>query len=224
MKDIKNTGTGTSKGTGTKTPNRGGKGFTLIEIIIAITISVIVMGGVFTFLTRLQADIIASRQKTAVYTNLSDFIGTMRNFTKLYESAGLVVDGTGYDVMLMLSRDKAAGVLIGVVEQGTGSTSRLDPIADKDIYGKKVIAYQKITTWQIDSILANTGSVYDIDFTDEGLFKDLSVTDFSVTPYNAGSLFEYKISVEIPYYEKLVGQPRSSIPQTMTTMSFTLDF
>ncbi len=200
------------------------KGFTLIEIIIAITISVIVMGGVFTFLTRLQADIIASKQKTAVYTNLSDFIGTMRNFTKLYESAGLVVDGTGYDVVLMTKRDKTAGVLIGVVEQGTGSTSRLDPIADKDIYGKKVIAYQKITTWQIDSILANTGSVYDIDFTDEGLFKDLSVTDFAITPYNAGSIFEYKISVEVPYYEKLTGQLRSTIPQIMTTMPFTLDF
>lgn len=200
------------------------KGFTLIEIIIAITISVIVMGGVFTFLTRLQSDIIASKQKTAVYTNLSDFIGTMRNFTKLYESAGLVVDGTGYDVMMMVKRDKTAGVLIGVVAQGTGSISRLDPIANKDTYGRKVIAYQRITGSQITSILANTGSVYTIDFADDGLFKDLTVTDFSIIPYNAGSIFEYKISVEIPYYEKLAGQLRIALPQIMTTMPFTLDF
>lgn len=199
-------------------------GFTLIEIIIAITISVIVMGGVFTFLTRLQSDIIASKQKTAVYTNLSDFIATMRNFTKLYESAWLVVDGTGYDVMMMVKRDKTAGVLIGVVAQGTGSTSRLDPIDNKDIYGRKVIAYQRIIGSQITSILANTGSVYTIDFADDGLFKDLTVTDFTVVPYNAGSIFEYKISVEIPYYEKLAGQLRSTLPQIMTTMPFTLDF
>lgn len=224
MKDTKNIHNERPVSRETGLRFRNTLGFTLIEIIVAITISVIVMGGVFMFLTRLQGDIIASKQKTAVYTNLSDFIATMRNFTKLYESAALVVDGTGYDVMMMVKRDKTAGVLIGVVAQGTGSISRLDPIANKDIYGKKVIAYQKLTTWQIDSILANTGSVYTIDFADDGLFKDLTVTNFAVVPYNAGSIFEYKISVEIPYYEKLTGQLRSTIPQIMTTMPFTLDF
>lgn len=125
---------------------------------------------------------------------------------------------------MMVKRDKTAGVLIGVVAQGAGSTSRLDPVSNKDIYGRKVIAYQKITGSQITSILADTGSVYSIDFADDGLFKDLTVTDFSVVPYNAGSIFEYKIAVEIPYYEKLAGQLRSTIPQIITTMPFTLDF
>lgn len=126
--------------------------------------------------------------------------------------------------MMMVKRDKTAGVLIGVVAQGTGSISRLDPIVNKDIYGRKVIAYQKLTGSQITSILADTGSVYGMDFADDGLFKDLTVTDFSIIPYNAGSIFEYKISVEIPYYEKLTGQLRSTLPQIMTTMPFTLDF
>lgn len=70
-------------------------GFTLIEIVIAITISVMIMGGVLGFLTKLQNDILLSKQSTRVYTSLTDFIGVMNNFGKLYSSGSVVVEGTG---------------------------------------------------------------------------------------------------------------------------------
>lgn len=201
------------------------KGFTLVEIVVAITISVMVIGGLSVFLTKTQTDILSSRQKTAVYTNLSDFIGAMRNFTKLYESGSIVVSGSGYNTVLMMKRDKTSGVLIGVVGQGNaGNVSKLDPVANKGIYGKKVIAYQKLTGSQVADILANTGSVYGIDFSDEGLFKELPVTDFSVTPYNTGAILEYHITVEVPYYESSSGKLRNTITQEVTPLSFTLDF
>jgi prepilin-type N-terminal cleavage/methylation domain-containing protein len=71
------------------------RGFTLVEIVIALTISVIIMGGVLTFLTKLQDDIVLSKQSTRVYANLTDFIGTMRNFSKLYATGSVIVSGTG---------------------------------------------------------------------------------------------------------------------------------
>lgn len=69
--------------------------FTLTEIVVAITISVIIMGGVLTFLLKLQHDIVISKQSTRVYTNLTDFVGTMRNFSKLYGSGSVIVGGSG---------------------------------------------------------------------------------------------------------------------------------
>lgn len=201
------------------------KGFTLPEIVVAITISVMIMGGIFGFLTSLQKDILQSKQSTLVYTNLTDFIGTMNNFEKLYASGSVIVSGSGvYNVALLIRPDKSAGVLIGVAEQKTGNTFRLDPVANKNTYGKKVIAYQKLTASQITSILAFTGSVYVTDFSNEGLFQNLPVTDFLITPYNAGKLFEYRFNVETPFYENLTGKQRIDIEPEVTILPFTLDF
>lgn len=74
---------------------KSGAGFTLTEIVIAITISVIIMGGVLGFLTKVQNDIATSKQSTRVYTSLTDFMGIMRNFSKLYGSGSVIVEGTG---------------------------------------------------------------------------------------------------------------------------------
>lgn len=110
------------------------------------------------------------------------------------------------------------------MEEKSENTSKLDPISNKNTYGKKVIAYQKLTASQIDSILSDTGSVYGIEFADEGLFKELTVTDFFITPYNSGSLFEYTFDIETPFHEALNGQSRDIAIPSITTFSFTLDF
>lgn len=198
-------------------------GFTLIELVVAITISVMIMGGVLGFLTKLQSDIVTSKQSTRVYTNLTDFMGVMRNFGKLYESGSVIVGGSGaYNAGLLIRPDQTSGVLIGVVEEKSGNLSKLDQ--NKDIYGKKVIAYQKLTASQIDSILVSTGSIYTVNFADEGLFRELTVTDLSITSYNSGSLFEYRGDIEFPFYEALIGKKRTDISPNVTSFSFTLDF
>jgi type II secretory pathway component PulJ len=61
-------------------------GFTLVEIVISITISVIILTGVLFFLQKLQRDILISEQGTYVNTELTDFMAVMRNFSKLYDS------------------------------------------------------------------------------------------------------------------------------------------
>ena len=70
-------------------------GFTLIEIVVAISISLIIMGGIVTFLRTLQSDIYLSKQATRVYTSLTDFTSVMNNFGKLYGSGNVIVTGTG---------------------------------------------------------------------------------------------------------------------------------
>ena len=201
------------------------KGFTLIEIIVAMTISVMIMGGIIGFLIKLQNDILLSKQSTRVYTSLTDFIGVMNNFGKLYASGSVVVEGTGtYNVWLLVRPDKASWVLIWVVEEKKGNLSKLDPVSSKNTYGKKVIAYRKLTAWQISSLLSDTGSIYSIEFTDEWLFEELIVKDFFITPYNSGTLLEYTFDIETPFHEALKGQSRGiSIPNVMS-FSFTLDF
>ena len=201
------------------------KGFTLTEIVVAVTISIIIMGWVLRFLVKLQSDLTISRQSTSVYVNLTDFFGTMNNLTKLYSSGNVIVSGTGmYNVELLTRPDKSGWALIGVVEQKDGNLSKLDPPSNKSTYGKKVMAYQKLNASQITTLLVSTGSIYDIVFQDEWLFKDLLLNDLYITPYNSGSLFEYKFIVEAPFYEQLRGQSRNNIDADVVTFPFTLDF
>lgn len=200
-------------------------GFTLTEIVVAITISVIIMGWVLTFLTKLQDDIVIAKQSTQVYTNLSDFIATMQNFSKLYSSGSIIVwTDSDYNAAILMKPDKSAGVLIGVVEEKNGGLSKLDPVANKSTYGKKIIAYQKLTAGQISSILTTPTNAYNVVFSDEWLFKNLMATTFLITPYNGGAIFEYNIKLETPFYEELNGQLRTNIDPKITTFPFTLDF
>ncbi len=48
--------------------------------------------------------------------------------------------------------------------------------------------------------------------------------DFSIKSYNSGSLFEYRIDVETPFYEELNGKNIQDIEPDVVSFSFTLDF
>jgi len=47
---------------------------------------------------------------------------------------------------------------------------------------------------------ANT---YDILFQDAGLFPELLATNFTISKYNTGAIFEYTMDIEAPYHEAL---------------------
>ncbi len=202
------------------------KGFTLVEIVVAVTISTIIMGGVFIFLTKLQKDIVLAKESTRVHLWLTDFMGAMQNFRKQYGTGMVAVGGSGvYNAGLLTNKEKTSWVLIGVVsDESTNNNSKLDPIANKGIYGKKILAYQKLTANQVNSILSDTGTVYDVKFSDEWLFKNIPMKDFSIKSYNSGSLFEYRIDVETPFYEELNGKNIQDIEPDVVSFSFTLDF
>lgn len=201
-------------------------GFTLIEIVISITISTIILTGVMMLLLKIQTDIITSKQSTNVYTDLTEFTATMRNFSELYESGSIIVSGSGaYNVALLMRPDNTSGVLVGVVKKSTPwSLSRLDQ--SKDTYGEKIIAYRKLTSsGQVNAILADTGSIYNVDFFDDWVFKNLLASNFSITPYNSGTIFEYSIDIEAPYHPSLEGASRKFFDSSLVnTFSFTLDF
>ncbi len=89
------------------------RGFTLIEIIIAVTISTIIMGGVLVFLIQIQKDITTSKQSTRVRTSMTDFIGTMNNFKKIYPETTIISTASGtYNVGLLTNPKKTSGILL----------------------------------------------------------------------------------------------------------------
>lgn len=53
------------------------------------------MGGILGFLTKIQSDIITSKQSTRIHISLADFTSTMRNFDKLYANKEVIVGGSG---------------------------------------------------------------------------------------------------------------------------------
>ncbi len=202
------------------------KGFTLVEIVGAVTISTIIMGGVFIFLTKLQKDIVLAKESTRVHLGITEFIGTMQNFRKQYGTGTVIVDGSGaYNIGILTNKEKTSWVLIGVVtEADTNNNSKLDPVVNKDIYEKKILAYQKLTANQVNSILSDTGTVYDVKFSNEWLFRNIPMKDFSIKSYNSGSLFEYKLDVQAPFYKELNGKNIQDIEPDVVNFSFTLDF
>ncbi len=115
--------------------NRSKRGFSLVELVVAVTIAGLIIVGVSVFLTRVNTDIVTSTIRSKIYTDLSLFLDRTTELRRSYPQTTLIDYGTGaYDAVMLTNSGRTAGVLIGVVDRSPGSLS-LDRLAPPTAFG-----------------------------------------------------------------------------------------
>lgn len=180
---------------------RNNRGFTVLEIVIAMTISVMVMLWLSFFISEINSKIISSQNKWNIYTGINDFIDKVGVKKNLYWSSTILDQNQNYNALLMTNNSLNGGILIWVVNNNKSSPDylKLDPIWNYHIYDNKVLAIRQLTQSQISEILANSGSIYGIEFFEDNLFPNLFVKSFNLIGFNSGAIVETKIT----FYESL---------------------
>lgn len=168
--------------------------FTLTELLVSITISVLVLGWVFYFISETLLGL-------ARTSSQSEFLKSFYNFTSVLESGDFeILSDDGYDVGLIESLNTGDGIILGVVNS---STLRLIPASESQLYLPSMIAYRQVSAAEILAIRADPSSIFWLQFERAGVFNDFFVDWFELTAYNSAEVHELELQIFPLYYESL---------------------
>jgi len=164
-----------------------------VELVIAVTMSTMVIAGLVYFLTQINTDISTAQYKTDVYLQLSDFTSKVNTARANYQTGKILVDlpkDQGYDVLLLTNTGKTAGAIVGVANMSDAGTGLLDSGTNFTSYGNKMLAVQEISSGMLATIVSNTGLVntgvlYSLPINSDQTFPNLQVSRFSIKAFNS---------------------------------------
>lgn len=197
------------------------KWFTILEIVIAMTISLVVILIISYFIGEINAKISSSQNKSKIYVWISDLVEKINSKKNIYPNSTILTSQTGsYNTLLLTNTSKNWGLLIWVVNL---SSWTLDSVSDYNTYDHKVIWMKELNGFQMNQIIANTWSIYNIDFYDDNVFPDLNMKSLSLTPYNSWAITEAMFTFYEDYLPWYKWKAINTL-QDIQTYDLTLDF
>lgn len=203
------------------------RGFTLMEMIISITISALIIGGSSYFIFKTNSDAQTAKNRTKVHTEMTTFIERMNYIRNNYSTGSILVDTpNGYDVLVFTNSGATTGVLVGVVNLSTldsNGGAKLDPASGSGTYGSKALGIQELTNSQLASLLGTPANAYNVTFQSDRYYTALQPQKFAATTYNSGGLFEIDAGIYERFLDTLNGLPVSAA-SSETVIPFNLIF
>lgn len=183
------------------------KGFTLVELMVSILISVILLGGIFYFLS----DTILGISRASAQ---SRFLGDFYSFTTILDTGELRVlhdydIGDGFDVAILTSLDNTSGVVIGVLDRDTLQLSWTG--AEYLTYHNSILWYRSLSETEITQVLSTPEIVYDYSFQNDKIFQNFNLKDFQLQMYNSWTTMDMYLHIFPDYREALNGEAWSGL-------------
>lgn len=186
-------------------------GFTLIELIISITISAIVLIFLFGIVANVIRDIQFSIARSKLLTQINTYVLKMNNYSGFYIRASILQDytsGSGSDVLMMLDPEEKNGVLFGVINPETGT---LDTPQRSLYANKKYMWYRELSQAEIIDLQSNPDNVYNYTFPKDKWLSDIIIKDYQVAKYNSGALLDIEFLVNQNFLDENISLKYSNI-------------
>ena len=181
--------------------------FTLVELMVSITISVLLLWGVFYFMSE---TILGISRSSAQSKFLKDFYG----FTTIFDTGNLEVlhdyETGSFDVGILKSLDNQNWLLIWVVDK---NTLRLSLTWSVNTYHDNALWYRSLSSSEIANINVDPNIVYNYNFFGDKLFTRFNMQDFQLLEYNSWSTVEMNLFISPSFDPNYVGQEWSSLPR-----------
>lgn len=199
------------------------KGFTLVEIVVAVAISTLLLAGTVGIAVKATHSLANEKAKGQSYSSLTDAISKLNSVRNAYPIATVVDVPNGYDFVVFTNSGRTAGVLVGVANVGSGTVEHLlDPVADYATYGEKALVVQDMTATQTAAVIVDHQAAYAVSIREESVFRKLIVENLQATAYNADRIVDVFLSVYAVPRPELEGQPKSSFPEFPVTFNLVL--
>lgn len=189
------------------------KAFTLTELIVAITISVIVLIFTFQFVADIVNNLATTNKKSEVLDDLGEFNIMINNYKRAFPNVYILSDFPdqgGYDIIIMENIKWDTGLLLWVID---ANTKKLIRNVSYPYYGKKVLWMRYLTEENLNDIGGSSDIIYDYSFYDDKIFEDLVIKDFQANIYNTWSILNIDTTILIYYNSGLDGIERKNISQ-----------
>lgn len=183
------------------------KGFTIVELMVSIVISIILLGGIFYFLSDTINGIARSSSQ-------AKFLKDFYSFTTILDTGEteILFDyGAGvYDVALLRNLDNTSGVILWVVDE---NSRRLVSSGSTSIYNKNYLWYRSVSQSELTTIDSTPEVVYSYDFFPDKLFYNFHLRDFQLQQYNSWATMDMNLKIFTEFYDWLTWKRWADIPQ-----------
>ncbi len=176
--------------------------FTLTELLVSITMSVLVLGGIFYFISETLLGL-------ARTSSQSQFLKSFYTFSSILDSWDFeILSNNGYHVWLLESPNTWEWIIIWVIDT---STYQLISLSDADKYLPAVIAYRQVSASEIEAIRWDTNIIYSFEFLPDTVFKDFFVSSFQFQAYNSTAIHELQLEIFPTYFETFRFSQKSQV-------------
>ena len=184
---------------------------TLVELVIAITISVIVMFFIGNFIANSLVEIADSNAEWRFQEDFVNFNGVLNNYRNIFLTGSILIDntGTGSDILILTNFDKSAGIILWVVDKGTMQVEYIE--SEYNRYYDKVIWYRDLSASEIVELESDPTQVQHYSFFSDKLFDEIKVVDFQLEFYNNGEVIDVNMEVNKDYKSDLNGTSISDL-------------
>jgi len=177
--------------------------FTLVELVVAITISSIIFLWVLSLVWDTLHELGVSNSSSKLIVSLSEVIHKFEALNSSYEKKSLFVDKPdwkGTDILVLSSSGASGWTIIALVDPR--SKKIYNSSTSYPLYNEKHIWYRKLNQAELASVLADSAEVYNLDFFTDKIFSEIYVRDFQIVLYNSGTIADIRMSLLLQYWKE----------------------
>jgi len=190
------------------------KAFTLVELIVSIILSSIIFLFLMNFISKTFSEISYSNNKSKIIMEIYDFEDTIKNIREIYNSGAILKDnpsGTGSDILLLRNsnlENKKEWYIIAMI---SNDLLTIDWSGNVDNIWDKVLAYKKISDYEMNLLSWDINEVYNFKFNRDKVFENIKLKDLQLDVYNTWAIFEARFYLNPLYRKKLNWEKYSEI-------------
>lgn len=199
------------------------KGFTFVELIVSVTISVIIFIIIYSFVIDSLANLAISNKKALALSNFYDIYDTIWEYRNEYLYWSLIIDNptwTWNDVALIRNYNNDKWIIFWIIDK---ETMKIETWSLFNTYSYKVFWYKILSLSELTRIQTNTWEVYNISFQDAAIF-DTPTKAFQSDFFNSWSIFLVNLDLLITHNPEYDWKLWSDIPKSnyeLFKLSFT---
>jgi len=186
-------------------------GFTFVELIVSITISVIILWGVFYFLANMINDLSFSNKKSNILSSFYTLWTKVNNYRNIFLSGWLAIDSsflTWSDVVILKNNDNSYGVLFWVVNK---DIMKIETPLDYLKYNDKTLGFRELTAEDLSGITSDVNTIYGLSFQGDKLF-DFPLKSFQADFYKSWTIMNVDFSFLVNYKLWFKNMVRIDVP------------
>ncbi len=177
--------------------------FTLVELVVAITISSIILIGLFSLIGDTISELWQANNSSEMIVDINDLLDTMNDYNSIYDKKDIIIDwlsGQGTDVLMFTNSANTSWILFALIDPE--SKKVINNTEQYESYNRRYIWYKELSDTEISAIMSDTNVIYAYSFFPDKVNEKVSIIDFQLEFYNSWKIIEMDLDVLIKYNEK----------------------
>ncbi len=187
--------------------------FTLTELVIAISISALVLIVIFNFVADTVSQLADTNKNTRFLSDFSRFTSRLNTYANTFLSGSILIDqpeNVGHDVLVFYNPEQTSWVLWWVVDAWNYKLLDNNKI---DTYQDAVVWYRLLSDSELTALLADTTLAYGYDFFGDKTFDDFKIHEFQAEYYNNQDIMSLDMSAVKSFDIEKVGIAWQELPR-----------